>query len=919
MLRRAALLSARRCVPLRQRSVGMGGLSTAGTSASALSSFDSLLFNRQLVRSQHTTGASGAGAGLPKPSFFSASQLQQSFAELRERCANLKPGKVYRLDGPDPVAASHVCGAEPRTLRETPIKELPFRKPAKGMCTTVTVFAPAVVGYSLELAVRDAAGTADYLSVRNWQPMTGRLTPAEADALLPVGTVIRLLEPYLKQQFHSGGTILRVDNPANMQILSRPGFSLAPGASPERALELAQSLQARGDEHLAAGRAAAALDCFTAGLNLGDELPAPVRASLCCSRAAAALHLGRFAAALLDCDRALALDPSRADAALHRCEALVGTGRSAAAVALASEQLTSLGTSTGSGSGLDSDRIHVASTAKAAWEAALQKAREAEAMRSGKFDIMTMPLTLKGRASRGVGTYIGPVAVRDTGTSRGWGLFLTRDVKEHELLLMEQPLYARVFTPGDVELMKVEGEDGTDSELTPGLAYLVQTPGADADGQIAAKLATLRSEHGPRWALEPPSEAALRGEAFLPVPPTTALSARHIRGIKFANCFGLTISAADTEPTAWQRQPLAWEVDPAARAASKAVSDFVAEFQSRRVYLPSTPLQGAAMAELLQANMDEAGRAQFLESLDNVGPSSPAGPAGPAGTVTASGTTDHDDSEAGKSGGQSSHQAGAGGDSGAAGSVLQRLIARMPPEQLKAELDRQDPAGGMTALHFAVEFGALEDVQALLAAGANPNIFDKRGVTPLHTVAGDRCDEGMLHALLDAGADINAMTPMPGVKTPLQFALVSEHADSAKMLRALLARGADPLIMTFQGFSTLDVLYSLSTSNTVAEERGAIAEVAADLPGKLAALAAAGYDRARFERETREGSALYWVASFMNHETSLHPNTWRLNFGGTMILIANRDLPAGAELTTVYVTSERALRHRGIAPPPSSS
>lgn len=116
-------------------------------------------------------------------------------------------------------------------------------------------------------------------------------------------------------------------------------------------------------------------------------------------------------------------------------------------------------------------------------------------------------------------------------------------------------------------------------------------------------------------------------------------------------------------------------------------------------------------------------------------------------------------------------------------------------------LDETDE--GETALHWAVSRRHVEIVTMLLDAGANPNVPDNDGYTPLHDVAemGD-CPPArtMLEALLTAGADLNRQekngrTPsdlaesmghaVPRVQTTLpQSAGSSRAADDFAMIRA---------------------------------------------------------------------------------------------------------------------------------------
>ena len=86
--------------------------------------------------------------------------------------------------------------------------------------------------------------------------------------------------------------------------------------------------------------------------------------------------------------------------------------------------------------------------------------------------------------------------------------------------------------------------------------------------------------------------------------------------------------------------------------------------------------------------------------------------------------------------------------------------------------------------------GYLSVIKALLQAGANPNLANKGGVSPLLQSAW-KCEENVVELLLNAGADPNKAdcnTPLKG-NTPLSIAAEKGLLKTAKVL---LGHGADP-------------------------------------------------------------------------------------------------------------------------------
>jgi uncharacterized protein len=112
-----------------------------------------------------------------------------------------------------------------------------------------------------------------------------------------------------------------------------------------------------------------------------------------------------------------------------------------------------------------------------------------------------------------------------------------------------------------------------------------------------------------------------------------------------------------------------------------------------------------------------------------------------------------------------------------------------------AELVRARTPDGFTPLHYAAFFGGPAAVEALLAAGADPNAETDNAahLRPLHSAAAAR-DAESAELLLAAGADPNAQ--QQGGFTALHAAA---HTDDEALAALLLRHGADPAIRTDDG------------------------------------------------------------------------------------------------------------------------
>lgn len=122
-----------------------------------------------------------------------------------------------------------------------------------------------------------------------------------------------------------------------------------------------------------------------------------------------------------------------------------------------------------------------------------------------------------------------------------------------------------------------------------------------------------------------------------------------------------------------------------------------------------------------------------------------------------------------------------------ASDVVKMLLAH------KADATTPDTAG-VPPLMYATNFGDLESVKALVAAGADVNAGRGNGAAPLFWAANGPLD--VLVWLLDHNADPNATRGSPDRRTPLMEAAVFGATANA---RALLDWGADVNARTARG------------------------------------------------------------------------------------------------------------------------
>ena len=120
--------------------------------------------------------------------------------------------------------------------------------------------------------------------------------------------------------------------------------------------------------------------------------------------------------------------------------------------------------------------------------------------------------------------------------------------------------------------------------------------------------------------------------------------------------------------------------------------------------------------------------------------------------------------------------------------IMDKLVKRFMAHGLDLDARRQHRLGLWAPLHYLAHRGLTFGIACLLNNGANPNVTDGEGRTPLHTIARKGVGKNQVDLLIKHGADMNALDTYH--RTPSDYA---DEASRDSVARHLAALGMDEI------------------------------------------------------------------------------------------------------------------------------
>lgn len=602
-------------------------------------------------------------------------------------------------------STNHICLQEANVLRKVDLVDLQVGRINRGCFISLTVVDTCYfTGTCLCILVIDSPGQLIELQLYNYFPLSV-FSKSRGDFWFPIGTNIHLKEPYclphaLNVHPDHGG--LRVDNMLNMRICRPYNISTV------------SALKAQGNVAFKAEQFHDARMLYSLALN-SMEADVGLQESLLCNRAAASFHIGCCQDAVVDCNAALDLNPDNFKAAYRKALALMRLHNYNESRVLL-QRLLALEKNSASTMSEISNKISVIGVAIS--------------QRSGLYDFMTLPFHPRQQAD--TGSFLGPLEIRAAGTT-GRGLYLTRDVRKGELLLVEHPVAFNSKSSSESVLM--DGMHKNKSRDQDHYATLVDVVHLTCrDRQMNALLSVLSSQKESIDFL-PAIEDLYWHKIQEDVSP---LSAHTINGICLINCFCMEITASPSVPAR----------EAATRCVEMMKSKVIGMGSGRREihFLPPN----AVMEKILDPGASASDITQVLQASSSTRDINAADPSGFTALHCAC--------------------------------IMQNELKCSLLLRAGALVNARDELG-MTPLHFAAsQFYNKRIVSLLIKSGADVNAFSNRLLTPLF-LAVETGKREAIELLLSHGAD-------PLLEND-QFDSALKHAEKKQLLSVFQANGCD--------------------------------------------------------------------------------------------------------------------------------